>query len=429
MKALSKFVLLFVFVVMLFSCGGNDPGEQRSEQKRSDKRGVSFDFAYTEDVTLLAPGVSWSYNWNTDQSLYIDDEARNNDVSYCPMVWGGATGYEENIRNYKKKNPKCEYLLAFNEPNLNDQSKMTPAEAAKHWPKLKALAKELNMKIISPAMNWGTLSGYNNPIKWLDEFFDQPEVSLDDVHGIAIHCYMTNGQATKGYIEMYKKYKKPLWMTEFCAWDGPVTAKSQMEYMCDIVNYMECDPDVFRYAWFIPRRDDADTNAFPYMALLTKGSYPTGLTALGKVYINLSTMDKKVYYTKGQIIEAEHYTGINTSECVGVSGWTSGPTAQPTTDASGGVLELVDFKGGQWVEYQLEMTEAKNYSLSIRYTAAADASMEVLLNEQSVQTLTLPGTNKSWTTVSESVRLSKGKQTLRLRTMSGSVNINWLKID
>src|SRR5690554_7920222 len=92
-------------------------------------------------------------------------------------------------------------------------------------------------------------------------------------------------------------------MTEFCAWEPYVSSiTQQMNYMCDVLNYMECDPDVYRYAWFIPRWS-GPVDSYPYMQLLTK-TKPYELSDLGKVYVNFSTFDKETYYIQGQKIPA-----------------------------------------------------------------------------------------------------------------------------
>ncbi|NDV80021.1 glycosyl hydrolase [Dysgonomonas sp. 511] len=259
------YCLLCAFSLSLFACSddngepqgngnGTDDGgkvDYTSVQKRSFKRGVSYNFQMLEDVALLGPGVSWFYNWGPDISNDLNNAVTPQKLDFYPMAWNGAFS-ESKIRAYKQAHPNCEYILAFNEPNLTDQANMTPTEAATHWPRLRALANELNMKIISPAMNYGTLANYSDPIKWLDEFFKL--VPLSDIDGIAIHCYMGTPASLKSYVGLFKKYGKPIWMTEFCAWESYINNVSkQMAYMCDVLNYMECDPDIYRYAWFIPR--------------------------------------------------------------------------------------------------------------------------------------------------------------------------------
>ena len=124
---------------------------------KSAKRGVSFSFVQTSDLPLLSDYISWDYNWGPapteSAAMWFD----TNDMDFCPMCWNGNYSAER-IRAYVAAHPKTKYLLAFNEPNLTDQANMTPKEAAALWPDVVALAKELKLKLVSPAMNYGTLA-------------------------------------------------------------------------------------------------------------------------------------------------------------------------------------------------------------------------------------------------------------------------------
>ena len=174
-------------VIMLVGCGGQEPTPPASsvvtQLPRSAKRGVAFNFSQAEDLPLLTAAISWDYNWGNDQNslaaTWMDEEG----VDFCPMCWSNNYNADR-IRAYVAAHPKTQYLLGYNEPNLTDQARMTPSQAAAQWDKVVALAKELNLKLVSPAMNYGTLSGYNDPIKWLDEFFSL--VNTDDIYAISI---------------------------------------------------------------------------------------------------------------------------------------------------------------------------------------------------------------------------------------------------
>jgi len=417
-------------LVFVYDDGSHNlyPGENVDKALRllpkSEKRGVSFSFSLQEDVTLLSPATSWSYNWGPAPADVINTVFKENQMDFFPMAWNG--GYSpDKIRAYKAENPHCEYILGFNEPNLTDQCNYTPAQAAEFWPGLKALADELNMKLISPAMNYGTLAGYSDPIKWLDEFFSL--IPLSDVDGIAIHCYMSNAGGVKSYINMFKKYGKPIWMTEFCAWDGGVSPTSQMNYMCEIINYMEADPDIVRYAWFIPRAS-GNIDTYPYMQLLTK-TQPFQLSALGRVFVGLSSQDKLTWQSTENHILAQTYSSISTVESLTGGNFVSGPHLRPTTDTSGD-LELCDFYNNNWVEYQIENKENIN-AIRLRYSNFATSECEIWVDGVLSKTVELTSTTDPsiWNTKEDSLNIPSGKHTVRIKVTRGNICLNWIKFN
>ncbi|WP_430815115.1 cellulase family glycosylhydrolase [Carboxylicivirga sp. RSCT41] len=422
-------IYIALVVTLLSSCiHPNEKGSTAKaivSQAKSPKRGVSFGYQFVDDINVLSKGISWSYNWAPAQDEMFDKVAREKAVDFCPMAWNGID--KEVLRDYVKRNPDCSYLLAINEPNLVDQANMTPREVADKWPDIKSIASELGLKVISPAMNYGTLEGYHDPVTWLDEFFTL--VPIDEVDAISIHCYMSHPSAVKWYIERFKKYNKPVWLTEFCAWDGlneeTYTAADQQMFMSDVINYLECEPLIERYAWFLPRGGKSE-KSFPYMFLL-KNSTSVELTDLGKVYTQLSTMDKNTYYTPQQKIEAEHYSSICISECIGNEGWIGGPRVRVCTDASDESLELFDFKEEHWVEYQIEAPEEGEYEFDIRYASENGAQIDLNIDGLPNHTLLLSNTGgtEAWQTVQASIKLLKGKQTIRIKLNSGVMMLNW----
>lgn len=394
---------------------------------RSPKRGVSYSFALPDiDMPLLGNHISWFYNWGTAISDDLNTIAKQYEVDYFPMAWNGAFN-ADNIRAYKAANPNCEYILAFNEPNLTDQANMTPTQAAAEWPKLKNLATELNLKIVSPAMNYGTLANYSDPIVWLDEFFTL--VPLEDIDAIAIHCYMGNASSLKSYVERFKKYGKPIWMTEFCAWENfIVNATAQMNFMSEAIQYMEQEPMVARYAWFIPRTSGA-VDSYPYMQLLTK-SDPFELTPLGKVFNNISSCNKAIYAKSDEIIEAEYFTSSNISDMIGQPGFSTPAHLHPTSDPNGGGLEICDFYGTKWFDYQIELTKTQTYTFILRYAARENAVLRLSVDGAQAIDLPLPstGADTQWLTLRQELQLTEGKHTLRIEPQNGYFSINWLKI-
>ena len=395
---------------VLVACSPTEPTVQKTgaHMARSAKRGVAFNFNYVSDLPLLSPYITWDYNWgnNTNENAALWFDA--NEIDYCPMCWNGNYSADK-IRAYVAAHPNTKYLLGFNEPNLTDQANMTPAQAAALWQQVVELAKELNLKLISPAMNYGTLAGYSDPIKWLDEFFAQPGVSLDDIDAISIHCYMASPQAVKNYIAMFEKYNKPIWLTEFCAWEDYAihSEEDQIKYMCSMLNHLEQNTNVARYAWFIPRYK----SGFPYMPLLTY-SAPYALTDAGKVYCGFSTFDKSVWLRTDKAINASQYVAVSSEDI----------QVRPSTDGDGLMLSAI--MENQYVDYQIYLAETSS-TISIRY--AAYGKTEIALwdddNPIALATLTATGSMSNWATCEVPLTLDKGKHTLRLEVQSGVANI------
>ena len=432
MKKLTLSCLVLLLTISVISCKKSNDSKKDNDaevtvvnkQSRSEKRGVAYSFQLMEDVDLLSPGASWFYNWGNDISTDLDKVVTAKGMDYFPMTWNGNFS-KDKIRAYKQKHPECEYLLAYNEPNLTDQANMTPQEAAAIFPEVKALATELNMKIISPAMNYGTLANYSDPVKWLDEFFELVPASNFD--GIALHCYMAAPSSFKSYVDKFKKYNKKIWMTEFCAWEKSISnVNQQIAYMADVVNYMEVQPDIYRYAWFIPRTNGA-VESYPYMQLLTK-TKPYKLSDAGKVYMNLSTFDKSVYYAKGEAFPAAHYVNLNSSASATETSWVASVHVRPTTDKYG-VVEVFGFLKDMWMEYQIDVPADGNYSFDLRYASYRDASVELTVDGASAKTIDLPNTGEDniWKTSNNTISLTQGKHTIRLKMLSGTTCLNWLR--
>ena len=422
--------IIFATVVLLFAaCQPPETPSPVDETNvvdvmpKSAKRGVAFSFTQVTDLPLMSPYISWDYNWgntpSNDAAMWFDA----NEMDYCPMCWNGNYNADA-IRAFVAAHPNTKYLLAFNEPNLTDQANMTPSKAAELWPPVVALAKELNLKLVSPAMNYGTLAGYSDPIKWLDEFFAQPNVDINDIYAISIHCYMSSASAVQGYVEKFEKYNKPIWMKEFCAWDPvPGSVTTQMDYMCAVLNYLEANPKVERYAWFIPRSGNK-VDSPPYMQLLTH-DYPADLTDLGKMYCWFSPMDKSVWLRANRPILASEYVAVANNAM----------PLRPSTDTEvlqqvgGKGLMITNFAAGQEIDYQLYLP-AGSKEITLRYCGYSNYICEVLVDGVSQNYIDMPrnGSSTEWIVAKAPLSISEGKHTVTLKLFSGSCYLSAFEI-
>ena len=422
--------IIFATVVLLFAaCQPPETPSPSDEMNvvdvmpKSAKRGVAFSFTQVTDLPLMSPYISWDYNWgntpSNDAAMWFDA----NEMDFCPMCWNGNYNADA-IRAFVAAHPNTKYLLGFNEPNLTDQANMTPSKAAELWPPVVALAKELNLKLVSPAMNYGTLAGYSDPIKWLDEFFAQPNVDINDIYAISIHCYMSSASAVQGYVEKFEKYNKPIWMTEFCAWDPvPGSVTTQMDYMCAVLNYLEANPKVERYAWFIPRSGNK-VDSPPYMQLLTH-DYPADLTDLGKMYCWFSPMDKSVWLRANRPILASEYVAVANNAM----------PLRPSTDTEvlqqvgGKGLMITNFAAGQQLMYQVCVPE-NSTEFTLRYCGYSNSICEVLVDGVSQNYIDMPrnGSSTEWIVAKAPLSISEGKHTVTLKLFSGSCYLSAFEI-
>ena len=225
---------------------------------------------------------------------------------------------------------------------------------------------------------------------------------------------MGSAQAMKQFVDGFKKYGKPIWLTEFCNWAGNnISAEAQMKYMVEAVNLLESDDQVQRYAWFIPR---GNGEAQCHNSLL-ESKKPFGLTDLGKVFVNMSTLDKTLYYKVGDVIPAEHYNGFDGAIHLA-----------PCTDTKG-VLELQDLKKGTAALWQIEVGSEGKYTLELRYYTYFESPLNVLVDGKSLGILELGNTDYKWENKTVEINLPAGKHTLSLSgTTAFPVTLNWLKI-
>lgn len=130
-------------------------------QQKSAKRGIGWAErdadSYLSDAAIekMAPGISWVYTWGATPkgATTLLATGEEGSMDFAPMCWNG--GYNASvIRNYVRNHPGTKYLLGFNEPNFSAQANMTPADAANKWPAVEALANELRLKLVAPALNF-----------------------------------------------------------------------------------------------------------------------------------------------------------------------------------------------------------------------------------------------------------------------------------
>jgi len=402
-------------------------------QKKSPKRGISYEIPFTEDLPVLSKGISWFYNWGVAPGKTAVAAVSDEYLDFVPMAWNNAYDRTK-LRNYLTAHPNVKYILGFNEPNFKAQANMTPTQAAAAWPELEAIADEFGLKIVGPAVNYAPANGcvsengvnYTDPFKYLDDFFAAGPQCRVDI--IAVHSYMNDPNAVEWYVnEFIKKYNKPVWLTEFCAWEynAPLTTNKATGYayqrssMIRKIEVLEHNPMIERYAWFIPRTNNEVS--FPYMQLLrnkqTDPMYelvgPGVLTDLGKVFVNMSSFDSTYYSGVNQEIPAKDYIQ---------SFWAK---LETTTDSTSLIpIQLCEFDSGIFTDYFIDVPSAGHHMLNLRISNLAGINPKFKIysngNLLTTQEVASTGGFENWATRSLPITLPAGKQTLRISSSGAS---------
>jgi len=125
-----------------------------------------------------------------------------------------------------------------------------------------------------------------------------------------------------------------------------------------------------------------------------------------------------VYAVPGKI-EAENFSNM------------TGITTQTTTDTDGG-LNVTTIDANDWMDYSLDVKQAGTYRVEFRVASSAGKGKFEVRKPTglvlSSNTVNATGGLQKWTTISDTINLAAGKQTLRIQTIAGGWNINWINL-
>ncbi|PIF30327.1 putative secreted protein (Por secretion system target) [Flavobacterium sp. 9] len=397
--------LLFTFIIISIS---------NASFAQSPKRGIAYGNNSTSDLLALKPGVSWWYNWGSLPENDTNTNYESIGVEYVPMTWNAVSDADVQAFINKIK-PGAKYLLAFNEPNFNDGARLTPQEAVNAWANVEKIAAAKNLEIVSasPAYNGpDNYGGFSDPVAWHDQFFAIcPKCKVDY---IAFHTYDSSAGAVIGVTGLLKKYRKPVWVTEF-ANRVIQTSAEKIAFMKEILTSFENDPDIYRYSWFTGRVPATWTDMLEGQLLAPERGV---LKPIGTEYINASYTDKKIN-VPGRIIANKHYRR-------------SGTGLQNTTDSGTG-QNVCFINEGDWNEFQLNVANAGTYNLTFRVASPTiTGKFDIIVNDIVVKTgETFPITGGYQTfadKIVSGITLPKGQVYLKIKFKSNDMNFNYIDV-
>lgn len=216
------------------------------------------------------------------------------------------------------------------------------------------------------------------------------------------------------FINDARKYGKPIWVTEFANWETGVTLQAQKNYLAGTTNFLERDPDVFRYSWFIGRTSSGAAT-YPYIDLYGASGQ---MTPLGQLYLDIPVYDSNFVNQIPGRIEAEEYY------------LQKGIFGEPTNDVDG-FMNIGYTESGDWLKYKISAAQSGEYQLTTRYAGTAAGKFDVYIDDIKKATVntTNTGSWQTWASVVNTINLEAGDHILKLVVLSSGFNLNWLKFE
>ena len=235
--------------------------------------------------------IGWYYNWSSKSFKETNfSNKKFHDLDFVPMIWGDPNEEFSTIFNRVKSNG-YKYMLSYNEPDLKWESNTDPGTMLSRWNMFRE--NKGNIRLGSPA----TETFQINSDKWWTPFWNGLTVDeKNDMSFIAVHAYQhyyDNADTALQYLhaidEIYAKYHKPIWVTEFAVADSynkfsPTNAKHNaqvQEFMKIVLKGLNERSYVERYAWFDFNPKDDVTGAAGIF------QYTGEVTTLGQIYANI----------------------------------------------------------------------------------------------------------------------------------------------
>lgn len=228
--------------------------QAQSREQLNGKKGIGFllrengqpDSWYENLPKVVKLEVSWNYSWGTTRP-----DLEPSFINFLPMIWGyynDENALEQELRDILSvQNPKM--IMAFNEPDHEDQSNLTVDEVLSAWP----ILESANVPLVSPSCA--------NPLgDWMEKFMDEAIQRQYRVDIIGVHYYGGPDPHVFQTVlhTIHKLYQRPILVTEFAVadWQARVPEENShsprevLEFMKVVLPWMESQDWIVGYAWF-----------------------------------------------------------------------------------------------------------------------------------------------------------------------------------
>jgi hypothetical protein len=380
---------------------------------QSRKRGIAVNPPMSAaDFEAVAPGVSWYYNWGATPMAKPADVT----MDFLPMAWNGASSFQTALTSYLAAGNRPWRVFALNEPNLRGQAFMTPSNSAVTFKQVKAICDPYNIPVIAPHMAIGSatsdsITNCYDPIMGsnVDYTFQEPFLNAFLYYcgattpaGLSTHSYGGFGEITWILGTMHTDYPtQKVWMTEFN--HSATSDAAALANLIPSVDYCERTPWVEGYSWFMSR-----LSGDPHNSLLSGSGV---LTPTGQAYVQMPVHDTNLFYRIPGRLQAERYVTLNQMNIA------------PTADADG-LADMISAATFASVDYNIQVDSPGSYLLNFR-VAGAIGQIKVLEGSTLLGTASAPQTN--WSTVSTTVLLAAGTQTLHVVLLANAQKLNWME--
>jgi hypothetical protein len=158
------------------------------------------------------------------------------------------------------------------------------------------------------------------------------------------------------------------------------------------------------------------SNVYTWLAQFYTLGGPTQQPIQAPVQAPISTPTPVSYFSIPGKMEAESYSTFYNVK------------TEPCSD-TGGTLDVGYIRAGSWMDYNVNVVSAGTYNLSMRVASTAAGTIYLKNSAGGVlDTISVPVTGgwQNWKTITSSVVLPSGNQTLRVYAQQQGFNLNWL---